>query len=239
MENLFSQPRQWRRTGAPFQDVLRLSAEETFLLSDIKMFMYVAEDLCASHDPHDDIVYRPDVCILKRQRRAQADIIFPDAESFLDWLNVATDGCFKDVKVREYSDRGSRVLRVMGSAQYDSHDTTKPLRLFPGYSSGDVEGGRLSSSVELTSAEWDEENNKFVHTPQKRAVHQGSLLTADVNTCFAVSWRAVAPVHCGRNKKDSLELTDFALGEIVLRYPMVWVRGDEMVGKVKPLVEYL
>ena len=60
---------------------------------------------------------------------------------------------------------------------------------------------------------------------------------ADMVSTFALSWMAVPPVNGGRNGKENIELTDYVLGEIFVHYQMMWIRGSDLVEKLKPLVE--
>ena len=236
LEHVYAQPRQWRRSGAPFQDVLRVSAEEAFIMSDQKMFIYLAEDACRTFNATDDVVFRPDLGMMKSQRRAQADVIFPDADAFLDWLCISTDDVYKNIKMREYTEKGTPIMRVMGSMQHDSNDASKVMKLFPGSSSSTVEGGRHSTTVTFASADWDDENSQFVHKPELRHLDAGKLFCANISSTFALSWSAAAPFKELRSNSDSLELMDIALGEIVLHYPMIWARGEDLIEKLKVLI---
>ena len=52
------------------------------------MFIYLAEDACRTFNATDDVVFRPDLGMMKSQRRSQANVIFPNADAFLDWLCI-------------------------------------------------------------------------------------------------------------------------------------------------------
>ena len=64
----------------------------------------------------------------------------------------------------------------------------------------------------------------------------GEIFCTNISSTFALSWRAAAPFKESRSNSDSLELTDISLGQIVLHYPMIWARDDDLVEKLKVLI---
>ena len=127
----------------------------------------------------------------------------------------------------------------MGTVQWDETNESEPLTFFIGASSGKaVPAGERKSvqAVQFETAHWDGENGTFLHRPVIKEVEQGDLLKAEMGTTFSLSSRSFEDLHSRRYTSRTLDTADTVVGNVTVRYPMIYARGEELVREISAAV---
>ena len=229
-----------RSMDTSFDSVLRPYVVSHIYKRDFHTFQRIARDVHDSFADSSDVLFFPSYAhILLPHAHVAGHIVFRTAVALFDWLGISDPS---DVKLLAFDDRHRSTeprVRILGSLHFNRMESTDPLTLFIGASSGlnklhvyndNVhEHDKERPTVQFDSAQWDEENGMLTSRPAFENVCVPPITELDVNkSCFALSWEAAVPCSQRRFSLHTQSFGDVQLGNIILRYPGIFIQGQPL-----------
>lgn len=119
---------------SPFSSILRRCPLQFSINATLSDFTNIAEELNEVFPTNIECTPALSEIISRAHPLSPKHIVFKAYHPFLSWIGISTKEDARNFTIRKIQRRDTQILQLVGGAQWDDQNTTRPLRLFVGAS---------------------------------------------------------------------------------------------------------